>query len=913
MGDPEVDLRTDFDLYTEEMLRTASPRCPVNPKVIHDPIWGTHQFLPHEIAIIDSPLLQRLRRIYQLGLSFFTFPSTTQSRFEHSLGATIVAGKMLEVIARRHPERLDVDPYKGDLAQVRAAALLHDCGHGFASHASEQVYKWHPSVVNAKTATEKFLDVKASELFSWFVITSPAFKAYLEEINRRCGSSLNPEVIADLILGFPYDDRDFIAEVLNGPFDVDRVDYIVRDSDYSGIKAGIDLERFFHDIDISMLQDGRLHLVLHSTHAIEQILWTKVHLFVRLYRHQKVLAADGAIQSLPSLVQSTKSKFNGIDFSRASDFLRVTDADILGANPEHLVPELRRLIQNFHQRTLPHRCITVTRAALRSPSASAGIRELQRFNEDPEESRLLRTQIWEKILEKRRPDLNSIIISFPLAPPLREASQVYVLPRGNTDPVTLSSLFRIDDWLTTYNESHWAGFIFSDFQDVEVVCDAALQSLAERGIEIDRVVSTSSQRRWYPTIAPKPQVPLTPQEPFYHLTPRLPVLETFVQTELAGRQPFKDLYAVLILHFLTDLPPLLERLVTLGLDPRKTWLVRKPYRYAAVDKIMQYLRGKGYRIEECTAAEGTEEPARRVLQDVRSMLTGDMRFFVIEDGGYVTPMLHSEDFIDLRERCIGVVEQTTKGLREIRKIQKAVGLRLPVVAVADSKLKLALEASEVGEALAFALETYYRRTLGIPLTGISTLVIGFGAVGRNLAHALRNRGARVSVYDREFDRRVEATAQKPVGFDSPESLDKLPFKLIVGTTGGTSLTVQTLLTAEDGVILASGSSDRLEFDLEGIREHISEPVDENILLEGLITRYRLKNGRSIRLLCEGYPINFIIGDGIAKSVIDPILTQLLAGAALICEKKITEPNIHNVPSSLEENLWTLYRKLTMFS
>lgn len=914
MGDLTEDLRVDIDSFVEEILGDQTPRIPPDAKVIHDPIWGTHRFHPHEIAIIDSPILQRLRRIYQIGFAFFTFPSTTQTRFEHSLGSVIVGTRMLETIARRHPGHLDLDPKGGDLAHIRVAALLHDCGHGFASHASEDVYKWHPAIQKARSVEEKFRDARPSEMLSWYIVTSPPFRSFLDHLNERCGTALNAARVADLILGIEYDERNFIAEILNGPFDVDRVDYIVRDSDYSGIKSGIDLERFFHDVDISTLQDRRPHLVLHSTHAIEQVLWTKVHLFVRLYRHQKVLAADAAVKSLVSIVRASGSRFNGADFSKVSDFLRTTDMDILGANTDGLATEVGELLQNIRHRNLPHRCVAVTKSAVKSPrKPAATIQELQRVNEDPDQLEQLRKDIWESIPEKERPLLYSILLSFPPAPPLREASNVYVLLRGQGDPVTLNSLFRIDEWLTTYNESHWAGFVFANREKADVVAEAALKVFEERGIELDRTVSTSIRKPPTDGIVPRVSRPKPLEEPSVEVTPRLPVLETFVQKRLvqAGNPPFNGLYAVFILHFLSDLFPFLQRLEMLGLDPSKTWLVRKPYPYRFARKITQDLRLRHYNIEECTAAEGAEEPAHRVLQQLKNRNDENMRFFVIEDGGYLTPMLHTDEFADLRQRCIGVVEQTTKGMREVRKVEAQGGLGLPVIAVAESGLKLRLEAAEVGEALAFTLETYFRNFLGTGLSRLPTLVIGFGPVGRNLALALAGRFARVSVYDSDPLARVDASVQKPWGFEVLESLDDLtPFKLIVGTTANTSLDKECLLRTADGVILASGSSDRLEFDLGGLREYVAKPLDENVTLDGFITRYRLESGRSVGVLCDGYPINFILGDGIAKSVIDPILTQLLAAAALIADAKVVEPKVHRLPSSLETELWELYRRLT---
>jgi S-adenosylhomocysteine hydrolase len=104
-------------------------------------------------------------------------------------------------------------------------------------------------------------------------------------------------------------------------------------------------------------------------------------------------------------------------------------------------------------------------------------------------------------------------------------------------------------------------------------------------------------------------------------------------------------------------------------------------------------------------------------------LDHEARFFVIEDGGYVTPLLHTDEFATLRGKCMGVVEQTTKGLRAIRTLVERPGLNLPVVAVAASRLKLQLEAAEVGDALAFTLEHYFRMEQQVSVAGLSTLLL----------------------------------------------------------------------------------------------------------------------------------------------------------------------------------------------
>ncbi len=115
-------------------------------KDIHDPIWGTNSFSWRELAVIDTPIFQRLRRIHQTGLAFHVYPSARHSRFEHSLGVTIVATKVFDAVVRRHTGRLrqivnslqEQGEFETTLfrwrQELRLAALLHDSGHSILSH-----------------------------------------------------------------------------------------------------------------------------------------------------------------------------------------------------------------------------------------------------------------------------------------------------------------------------------------------------------------------------------------------------------------------------------------------------------------------------------------------------------------------------------------------------------------------------------------------------------------------------------------------------------------------------------------------------------------------------------------------------------------------------------------------------------
>jgi HD superfamily phosphohydrolase len=119
---------------------------PKGPKVFNDALLGNQLFARHEVAVIDSPVLQRLKRIKQTGLVYHVFPSATHTRFEHSLGAATLAERCFNAILDRssvekNSPPVNADRQRGDLAHLRMAALLHDVGHGLCSHASEQIYE----------------------------------------------------------------------------------------------------------------------------------------------------------------------------------------------------------------------------------------------------------------------------------------------------------------------------------------------------------------------------------------------------------------------------------------------------------------------------------------------------------------------------------------------------------------------------------------------------------------------------------------------------------------------------------------------------------------------------------------------------------------------------------------------------
>ena len=118
---------------------------PQEPKIINDPIWHTIRVESWELAILDSPLIQRLRNIRQLGLAGLVYPAAGYSRFEHTIGTLYQTQRVVESInrnarARRaRTQQLVQDPIpQSDEVLLRIAAIMHDVGHCFLSHVSER-------------------------------------------------------------------------------------------------------------------------------------------------------------------------------------------------------------------------------------------------------------------------------------------------------------------------------------------------------------------------------------------------------------------------------------------------------------------------------------------------------------------------------------------------------------------------------------------------------------------------------------------------------------------------------------------------------------------------------------------------------------------------------------------------------
>ena len=211
-------------------------------KFIRDSVYGDISLNAFEVKIMDMPQFQRLRRIKQLGLISLIYPGATHTRFEHCVGTMNLGSKL--------GEELDLE--SDDIELIRASGLLHDIGHGPFSHVSEGV-----------------LSVPHEEL-SKYVITKTSMNDLLEE-------KFDVNKISEIIKG-----KGHLGPIISGELDVDRMDYLLRDSHNTGVSYGIiDYERIISNLS---LDDG-LILDIKGVQAAEGALVSRYFMYPSVYQH----------------------------------------------------------------------------------------------------------------------------------------------------------------------------------------------------------------------------------------------------------------------------------------------------------------------------------------------------------------------------------------------------------------------------------------------------------------------------------------------------------------------------------------------------------------------------------------------------------------------------------------------------
>ena len=220
------------------------------------------------IRLIDAPEFQRLRRIKQLGLGLYTYQGAEHSRFTHSLGALHLMTRILDRLSESYPIAAE------DRLAVRAAALLHDVGHAPFSHAMEKTLGIHHE------------DLTIAAITSEETVVNQILSSHSAELPQR---------VASVVRG------DFkpaaLAQLVSSQLDVDRMDYLLRDSLMTGAKYGLyDLEWIINALQIDGPGD-RVYVAARGVYAVEEYLQARYYMFRQVYFHRTLRSAEAVLRS----------------------------------------------------------------------------------------------------------------------------------------------------------------------------------------------------------------------------------------------------------------------------------------------------------------------------------------------------------------------------------------------------------------------------------------------------------------------------------------------------------------------------------------------------------------------------------------------------------------------------------------
>ncbi len=244
---------------------------------VRDPIHGLIEYSSLEEQVFSSRAVQRLRGIHQLAMAYLVYPGALHTRFDHSLGVMHVAGEMaksLNSYYEKHDDKKVLDDE--EVEDVRLAALLHDVGHGPFSHVSETPLA---ELSREYGPGNKIRSGNLHELVTVDIITHDAeLKSILGERRNQIaaiiGHSARPSVSQSIV---------------SGPLDADKLDYLLRDSRFCGVKYGVyDLERVLDGLRVISAPSGDSYLGVaeESVPAVEQHLMARYQMTLQVYRHK---------------------------------------------------------------------------------------------------------------------------------------------------------------------------------------------------------------------------------------------------------------------------------------------------------------------------------------------------------------------------------------------------------------------------------------------------------------------------------------------------------------------------------------------------------------------------------------------------------------------------------------------------
>ena len=301
-------------------------------KLIRDPLYGFVGLSKKEYSLLKTVALQRLSRIKQLAHTYVVYPSAVHTRLEHSLGTLYIAGRVCDELKLSENEK----------QTIRVAALLHDLGQGPFSHLFEEPMRW----ING----DKYSHERATKLII----------EHDSEVDRALGN------LKQDILGV-FDGDSLSTDIISGGLDIDKMDYLRRDSYHTGVAYGIfDLERVLRTV-CKISEGGRDYLAIgeKGKDALESYRLARYAMHIQVYEHHaRLIADDMFLKAVRSAInedwfvkEELKTSNNPKQFVKR--FLNLDDYSIQHAILQNSTGNAKKLIQDVRNRKLLKRACVV--------------------------------------------------------------------------------------------------------------------------------------------------------------------------------------------------------------------------------------------------------------------------------------------------------------------------------------------------------------------------------------------------------------------------------------------------------------------------------------------------------------------------------------------------------------------------
>lgn len=360
-------------------------------KSIKDNVWGMIDLGPCEVALVDSPLLQRLRDIRQLGLTYLTYPSAEHSRFVHALGMAHVASRLLDGIDRRSDgEPATSSARTSDLGPLRPrellyAAMLHGVGNMPLSRASEAALSDGRTFfrLGGVTVAERLASVRAavglnvplSVAMSMLIVLSARFADFYARMDPE--SAAHPRSllrIAAVIVGARASPASPNVQnvVSAAAADANKIDYINRDARACGIAIGVDTSRIFlggrlvraEGVTFDPSYEGERSGLLYAFNAsgsdtLAEIAHARSTLYQRVYLHPATLAAEAMLAKALTLNVGAGERCDP-GLVEALDLWALSDAELIHRISCHDDERISRIGRDLRFRRLPKKACALS-------------------------------------------------------------------------------------------------------------------------------------------------------------------------------------------------------------------------------------------------------------------------------------------------------------------------------------------------------------------------------------------------------------------------------------------------------------------------------------------------------------------------------------------------------------------------